>query len=114
MKACVVGGGTAGWITLSYLAATTDLDLTIIHTDEIEIIGVGESTTPALKQVADAVGVDESKWMKDGHATFKYGIDFQDWLRPGSNCFIVLMTNYLQKHSINPYQIMDTKHTVEA
>jgi tryptophan halogenase len=87
MKACVVGGGTAGWITLSYLAATTDLDLTIIHTDEIEIIGVGESTTPALKQVADAVGVDESKWMKDGHATFKYGIDFQDWLRPGSNWF---------------------------
>ena len=50
MKACVVGGGTAGWITLSYLAATTDLDLTIIHTDEIEIIGVGESTTPALKK----------------------------------------------------------------
>lgn len=87
MKACIVGGGTAGWITLSYLAATTDLDLTIIHTDEIEIIGVGESTTPALKRVADAVGVDESKWMKDGKATFKYGIDFQNWLRPGSSWF---------------------------
>lgn len=87
MKACVVGGGTAGWITLSYLAATTDLDLTIIHTDEIEIIGVGESTTPALKRVADAVGVDESAWMKSGSATFKYGIDFRDWLRPGSSWF---------------------------
>jgi tryptophan 6-halogenase len=84
---CIVGGGTAGWITLSYLAATTDLDLTIIHSDEIDIIGVGESTTPAVRHVAKMVGLDETVWMKDGLSTYKYGIDFQNWNTPGSRWF---------------------------
>jgi tryptophan halogenase len=84
-KLVVVGGGTAGWITLSYLAATTDLDLTIIHSNEIEIIGVGESTTPTIRYVAQTVGVDETKWMKDGRATYKYGIDFIDFNQKGSS-----------------------------
>lgn len=86
-KLCIVGGGTAGWITLSYLAATTDLDLTIIHSNEIDIIGVGESTTPAIRHVAQTVGLDESIWMKDSKATYKLGIDFQNWQYPGSAWF---------------------------
>jgi len=84
MKLCVVGGGTAGWITLSYLAATTDLELTIIHSNEIDIIGVGESTTPSVRYVADAIGINESIWMRDAKATYKLGVDFLDWIRPGS------------------------------
>ena len=84
---CIVGGGTAGWITLSYLAATTDLDLTIIHSDEIDIIGVGESTTPAVRHVAKMVGLDETAWMKDGLSTYKYGIDFQNWNTVNSQWF---------------------------
>lgn len=87
MKACIVGGGTAGWITLAYLAATTDLELTIIHSDEIDIIGVGESTTPAIRHVAKMIGVNETEWMRDGKATYKYGIDFLDWKKPGSRWF---------------------------
>ena len=83
----VVGGGTAGWITLSYLAATVEVDLTIIHSDEVDIIGVGESTTPTIKHVAETVGVDEHSWMRDSGATFKYGIEFHDWLKPGSLWF---------------------------
>ena len=75
----VVGGGTAGWITLSYLAATVDADLTIIHSDEVDIIGVGESTTPTVNHVARTVGVDEQKWMRDAKATFKYAVYFHDF-----------------------------------
>jgi tryptophan halogenase len=102
----VVGGGTAGWITLSYLAATVDADLTIIHSDEIDIIGVGESTTPTVKHVADTVGVDERQWMRDARATFKYGVDFRNFGQAGSRwlhtfddmlphqCFSRPMTDY--------------------
>ena len=50
-KIIIVGGGTAGWITLAYLAVTVDADLTIVHSDEVNIIGVGESTTPIIKNV---------------------------------------------------------------
>jgi tryptophan halogenase len=87
MKIVIVGGGTAGWITLAYLAATTDLDITIIHSNEIDIMGVGESTTPTIRHVAQTVGIDESKWMKDGKATFKYGIEFLDFNKKGSRWF---------------------------
>lgn len=86
-KICVVGGGTAGWITLAYLASTVDADLTIIHSDEIDIIGVGESTTPTIKHVAETCGVDEFTWMRDGQATFKYGLHLKDWNRAGSSWF---------------------------
>lgn len=80
----IVGGGSAGWITLSYLAATTDCKLTIIHSNEVDPIGVGESTTPTIKHVAEAVGVDEKTWMKDAKATFKYGVELFDFNRIGS------------------------------
>lgn len=83
-KIVIVGGGSAGWITLSYLAATTDLDITIIHSNEIDPIGVGESTTPTIKHVADTIGIDEKQWMKDAKATFKYGVAFHDFNRKGS------------------------------
>lgn len=83
-KIIVVGGGTAGWITLAYLAATTDAELTIIHSDEVDIIGVGESTTPTIKNVADAIGLDETTWMRDSLATYKYGIEFKNYNHDGS------------------------------
>ena len=86
-RACIVGGGSAGWITLAYLAATTDLDLTIVYSDEIDIIGVGESTTPTVKYIASTVGIEERTWMRDSRATFKYGVDFINFNRIGSRWF---------------------------
>lgn len=83
----VVGGGTAGWISLAYLAATTDTELTIVHSDEVDSLGVGESTTPTIKHVAETCGIDEVKWMKDGKATFKYGIEFLNFNKQGSRWF---------------------------
>ena len=78
-KIIVVGVGTAGWITLSYLAATVDAELVIVHSDEVNTIGVGESTTPIIKNVADTIGLDDRTWMRDSRATFKYGIDFHNF-----------------------------------
>lgn len=83
----VVGGGTAGWITLSYLCSVLDADFTIIHSDEVDIIGVGESTTPTVNHVARAVGVNEAQWMRDSKATFKYGVDFYNFKHQGHRWF---------------------------
>lgn len=86
-KICVVGGGSAGWITLSYLAATVDADFVIVHSEEIDIVGVGESTTPTVKHVAETVGVDERQWMRAAKATIKYGIQFTNWNSAESSWF---------------------------
>lgn len=86
-KIIILGGGTAGWISLAYLAATTDADLTIIHSEEVDSLGVGESTTPTIKHVAEVCGLPESEWMKDGLATFKYGIEFLNFNKKGSRWF---------------------------
>lgn len=87
MKICIVGGGSAGWITLSYLAATTDCELTIIHSDDIETIGVGESTTPTIKYIADKIGVPEKEWLQKSDGTFKYGVEYLNWNGEGTRWF---------------------------
>ena len=84
MKIIIVGGGTTGWISLAYLAATTDAELTIIHSEEVDSLGVGESTTPTIKHVAETCGIDEVEWMKDAKASFKYGIEFINFNKIGS------------------------------
>lgn len=83
----IIGGGTAGWISLAYLVATVDADITIIHSNEIDIMGVGESTTPTIKHVADVIGVTEDSWMKAGRATYKYGIEFLNFNQQDSRWF---------------------------
>ena len=99
MKIVIVGGGSAGWITASYLASTVEADVTIIHTDLIETIGVGESTTPTIQHIAKKVGIDEPEWMKQCEATFKYGVEFNDWNRIGSRWFHTF-------DDIYPFEIM--------
>jgi len=86
-KIIIVGGGTSGWITLAYLVATTKLDIVIIHSDEIDTLGVGESTTPTIKHVAETCGLDEKTWMKRSKASFKYGIEFLNFNNIGSRWF---------------------------
>ena len=86
-KIIIVGGGTSGWITLAYLVATTKLDIVIIHSDEIDTLGVGESTTPTIKHVAETCGIEETLWMKKSKASFKYGIEFLNFNNIGSRWF---------------------------
>lgn len=76
----IVGGGTAGWMAANLLASRwEDVEICLLESTEIGIIGVGEGSTPHLKFFFDAIGVSESEWMPRCNATYKNGISFLNW-----------------------------------
>ena len=72
---------------LSRLLRPEEVSLTLVESDEIGIIGVGEATIPDMLQFNLFLGIAEAELMRATDATFKLGIEFVDWSRPGSRYF---------------------------
>lgn len=84
----IVGGGTAGWMCaagLSTLLGETGLNITLIESEAIGVIGVGEATLPHIKYFNDAMGIDEAEFMAETSATYKLGIEFVNWGKLGDS-----------------------------
>ena len=82
----IVGGGTAGWMTAVSLAKflkTLNVRIRLVESEQIGIIGVGESTIPPIMHYIRAAGIDENELIRQTKATFKLGIEFKDWTRAG-------------------------------
>ena len=84
-RVVVAGGGTAGWVVASALAKTLAplIEVSLIESDEIGTVGVGESTIPTARSFHHLLGIDERDFVRATGSTFKLGISFEDWARIG-------------------------------
>jgi len=89
LKVVIAGGGTAGWMTATAMANTLGsvIDLTLVESEAIGTIGVGESTIPPLLLFNRLLGIGEAEFMRATRATFKLGIKFENWKDVGETYF---------------------------
>ena len=86
-RVVVLGGGTAGWMTAAGLARLLprDVAVTLVESEDIGIVGVGEATLPHIRAFVQRLGIPEAEFMRATHATYKLGIDFRDFGRIGES-----------------------------
>lgn len=86
-KIVIAGGGTAGWMaaaSLSKLLGKT-LDITLVESDVIGTVGVGEATIPTLLTLHDLLKIKEQDFLAAVQGTFKLGISFENWRDVGKD-----------------------------
>jgi len=85
----IVGGGTAGWMTASYLTAAFQdrISVSLVESDRVSKIGVGEATFSTVRHFFDYLGLQEHEWMPSCSAGYKLAIRFENWREPGSHFY---------------------------
>jgi len=83
----VAGGGTAGWLAAYSLVKRLGnlLDITLVESDQIATVGVGEATVPTVRKFHQIFDIDEREFMRATQGTFKLGIVFDNWGAPGES-----------------------------
>ncbi|MFP3987282.1 tryptophan halogenase family protein [Streptomyces sp. E11-3] len=104
-KVVIVGGGTAGWMTASYLKAAFGdrVSVTLVESGSIGTIGVGEATFSDIRHFFEFLDLKEEEWMPACNATYKLAVRFQDWRRPGHHFY----HPFEQVRSVNGFPLTD-------
>lgn len=83
-RIAIVGGGTAGWLAANHLGVELsrdpEIEITLIESKDIPVIGVGEGTVPQIKATLKKFGISEIDLLASCDATFKQGIKFANWM----------------------------------
>lgn len=86
-RVVIAGGGTAGWMAAAAFSKLLGkaIDVTLVESDDIPTVGVGEATIPTLHIFHRLLGIKESEFMAATNATFKLGISFESWRDVGKD-----------------------------
>lgn len=84
-RVVIAGGGTAGWMAAAAVSRILGktLDITLVESEEIGTVGVGEATIPTLLSFHQMLGIGEQEFMAATQGTIKLGISFENWLDIG-------------------------------
>ena len=79
---CIVGGGTAGWMTAATLIKTfPNKNITVIESPNVPIVGVGESTLAFIKQWTKYLEIDDKEFLSGTNGIYKLSIKFTDFYK---------------------------------
>ncbi len=87
LEIVIAGGGSAGWIAAATFARFLGnrASITLVESDDIGTVGVGEATIPQIHNLIIGLGLDQADFVRATNATFKLGIEFSGWMGEGSS-----------------------------
>jgi len=88
-KVVIVGGGTAGWMSAALLKRVLGepIEIELVESEEIGIVGVGEATIPPIQHVNAVLGIDEAEFLRETKSTIKLAIRFENWRVQGEQYY---------------------------
>ncbi len=82
----ILGGGTAGWMTAAALSRfAPQLSITLVESEAVGTVGVGEATIPQIHHFNAALGLEEGEFLRETRGSMKLGIEFAGWSREGTS-----------------------------
>jgi hypothetical protein len=101
----IVGGGSAGWMTASYLNKVfgKNMKISLVESPNISTVGVGEATFSTIKLFFDFLELDESDWMPECCGSYKLAIKFTNWNAEGRTFY----------HPFQRHEVVDGFHVGE-
>lgn len=104
----IVGGGTAGWMAAAALSryfADGRRTITVVESDAIGTVGVGEATIPPIRSFNGMLDIAENEFLRETRGTFKLGIEFVNWGRQGDRYFHPFGNHGRDLHGIPFHQL---------